>query len=115
MYINNILRLSLVVPLTLLLGACTTSSGIIPIGQGAYMVTGTEKSYKGSAVGIKGALLKQADKFCAQRGCVMVVTKTIQTDMKPFKSDASAEIYFKCLAPNDPELKHPVVTQEIRE
>jgi hypothetical protein len=95
--------------------SCTTSSGIVPMGQGAYMITGTEKSFKGSAVGIKGALLKQADEFCTKRGGVMVVTKTVQTDMKVFKSDASAEVYFKCVAPGDPVLKYPVDIQEIRE
>ena len=99
----------------LVVTGCTTSSGIIPVGQDAYMVTGTEKSFKGSAVGIKGSLLKQADEFCAKRGGVMVVTKTVQTDMVSFKSDASAEVYFKCLTPDDPQLKHPVEAQEIRQ
>ncbi len=45
----------------------------------------------------------------------MMVIKTVQKDMKPFRSDAAAEVHFKALSPNDPELLHPVTIEEIRE
>ena len=45
----------------------------------------------------------------------MKVIKTVQKDMKPFRSDAYAEVYFKSLDPDDPELKQPTAIEEIRE
>lgn len=94
---------------------CNTSSGVVPLGGDSYMISRTRKSYGGSASPVKASALKDAGEFCAKQGRVLQVTKTVQKDMKPFRSDAAAEVYFKALHPGDPELNRKVVVEELRE
>ena len=94
---------------------CTTSSGVVPLGQNTYMISRAEKGFRGASTSVKAAALKEANLFGTRQGKVMVVIKTVQKDMKPFRSDAAAEVHFKALSPNDPELQRPVAIEEIRE
>jgi hypothetical protein len=94
---------------------CTTSSGPVSVGQGVFMIARTHKSFGGSSAPVKAAALEEANKFCESQGKVMVVVKTVQKDMKPFQSDPYAEVYFMCVATNDPVLKSPPKIEEIRE
>lgn len=64
---------------------------------------------------MKGEALQEANSYCEKRGKVMKLIKTAETNMKPFKSDASADVYFMALDPGDPELKKPVKVEETRE
>jgi hypothetical protein len=93
---------------------CTTSSGVVSMGQDSYLLTRTTKSFRGSAMPVKAAAIKEADEYCKKLGKQILITKTVQQDMKPFQSDASVEIYFKCLPSDSPELKNPPQIQEIR-
>ncbi len=79
------------------------------------MVSRTHKSTRGAGAWVKGEALQEANEYCEKRGKVMKVTKTVEINMKPFKSDASAEVYFMALSPSDPELKKPVKIEEVRE
>ena len=101
--------------LTALISGCSTSSGVVSVGQDTYMVARTHKGTGGSAAPVKADALKEADDYCKKHGKVMKLIKTVQKDMKPFQSDAAAEVYFKCLDPKDPELKTNTVVEEIRE
>jgi len=112
---STVLHVIIISLVTTLISGCTTSSGVVPTGQGIYMIARTQKGFRGSSSPVKAAALKEANKYCESRGKVMKVVKTVQKDMKPFKSDAYAEVYFKCLDPDDPELKLPAVIEEIRE
>lgn len=64
---------------------------------------------------VKGEALQEANAYCEKRGKVMKLIKTVETNMKPFKSDASADVYFMALDPGDLELKKPIKIEEIRE
>ena len=98
-----------------LLVACTTSSGVVPIGQGTYMVSRSTKGFRGASGPVKAAALREANHYCEKSGTVMRVVRTTQKDMKPFRSDAAAEVYFECLDPSDPKLGERLQIEEIRE
>lgn len=97
------------------LPGCSTSSGVVPIGHDTYLISRSHKSTRGSGTWVKGEALQEANAYCEKRGKVMKLVKTVERDMKPFRADASAEVYFKALSPSDPELKKPVKVEEIRE
>ena len=61
---------------------------------------------------IKAELLQDADDYCKSRGKVLLVTKTVETGLA-FGRESSAEVYFKALDPNDPELKQPHTIEEV--
>jgi hypothetical protein len=92
-----------------LLGCAT--SDIAPMGQNSYMITRHVYGFVGTAP-IKAELLQDADAYCKSHGKVLLVTKTVEVGLG-FGREASAEVYFKALDPNDPELKHPPAIQEI--
>lgn len=98
-----------------LIPSCTTSSGVVPIGQNTYMISRTHKTTRGSGALVKGEALQEANAFCEKQGKVMRLIKTNEMNMKPFKSDASADVYFMALDPSDPELRKPIKVEEIRE
>lgn len=95
--------------------ACTSSSGVVRTGPETYMISRTEKGFKGSSGVVKAAALDEANRYCESRGKVMKLISTSQKDMVPFKSDASAEVHFKCLDPNDPELRSSKTTETTEE
>jgi hypothetical protein len=97
------------------LAGCVSSPDVVSIGQETYMISRSEKGFRGSAATVKANALIDANNFCAKQGKVMKVVKTVQKDMKPFRSDAAAEVYFQCLSPNDPKLSKPIAIEEIRE
>lgn len=97
------------------LPSCTTSSGVVPIGQNTYMISRTHKTTRGSGALVKGEALQEANKYCIKHGKVMKLIKTSETNMKPFKSDAASDVYFMALDPGDPELKRSIKVEEIRE
>ncbi len=95
---------------TALISGCT-SSGVVPMGQNTYMISKSQWGFTGPAP-IKAAELKEADDYCKKQGKVLRVTKTVEIAIK-FGSTPAAEVYFKCLDTNDPELKQPAVVEEI--
>lgn len=97
------------------LTGCSSSSGVVPLGQDTYMIARSVKSFKGTSGPVKAAALKEAARFCSKQGKVMKVIRTSQQDMKLFRSDASVEVYFSALDPGSPELKHPAAFIETRE
>jgi hypothetical protein len=79
------------------------------------MISRTHKTTRGSGALVKGEALQEANAFCEKQGKVMRLIKTNEMNMKPFKSDASADVYFMALDPSDPELRKPIKVEEIRE
>jgi hypothetical protein len=61
---------------------------------------------------IKAELLQDADSYCRDHGKVLLVTKTVEIPLA-FGRESAAEVYFKALNPNDPELKNPPAIEEI--
>lgn len=95
--------------------SCATSSGPVSLGADSYMIARTKKSFRGSAAPVRAVAIKEASDFCARQGKVMVLTKTVQKDMRPFQNDACAEVYFRAVSPADPITTNPPPIQEIRE
>lgn len=91
----------------LLLASCTASSGVVPLGGDKYMVARSQKGTRGDAGRVKAAAIAEANAYCQKHGKVMKITNTTQQNMKPFQSDAQAEVEFLALAPGDPRLKTP--------
>jgi hypothetical protein len=81
------------------------------MGQDSYMIARTQWGFTGPAP-IKASALKEAEDYCKKHGKVLRVTKTVEIGIK-FGSEPAAEVYFKCLDPNDPELKTNAVVEEI--
>lgn len=87
--------------------ACTTTTGVVPIGQDTYMVGGSGKSPGGySGAEVKAAAFREATQFCAGQGKKMQVVNTNERDMS-FGVNATAEVQFMCLADGDQELGRP--------
>ena len=88
----------------LLAGCATGTDGVVPIGPDLFMVGGLGgfTDYSGSAV--KARLFKDASKHCADSGRVMFPMNSTAQD-SGLATYASAEVQFRCLAPNDPRLK----------
>ena len=89
-------NLSFILPV-ILISACATSSGVVPMGGDTYMISRSEKGFDTTGSRVKADALKEANEFCLSTGKVMEIVKTTQNDMKPFRSDAQAEIEFKCI------------------
>jgi len=96
--------------LTVLLSGCATSD-VVPMGPSTYMITRHVYGFTGPSH-IKAELLGNADEYCKSHGKVLLVTKTVEIGVK-FGQEAAAEVYFKALDPNDPELKQAPAIEEI--
>ena len=94
------------------LSGCTTSSGVVPIGQDTYMISRTEKGFIGSSGKVKAEAFKEANSYCVSQGKKFQIVHTSQKDMVPYQSDASAEIQFMCLDTQDVELVRPKLKKE---
>lgn len=80
-----------------LLGCATTGTdGVVEIGPSTYMLGGMGgfTDYSGSAV--KAKFFKEASKYCADKGLMMVPLGSTGQDAAPF-THASAEVQFKCV------------------
>lgn len=69
------------------------------------MVARSQKGFRGDSGRVKAAAIREADAFCRKQGKVMKIVTSSQEDMKPFRSDAQAEIEFLALDPSDPRAR----------
>jgi len=84
-----------------LMTACTNDSGVVPYGDGSYLITRSEKSLATPAgVSIKATVLKEANQFCGGSGHRVEVVSETAHDMKVFRADPNAEIRFRCVDKN---------------
>ena len=90
-------RILIVVLVPMALAGCMfRSTGVVPIGQGNYMVAKTSPGGGFvTADGTKAKLFKEANAFCAERNKRLVTTKVTAKNGHPFRS-AHAEIQFRC-------------------
>lgn len=52
---------------------CTTTSGVVPMGQDTFVIARTEKGFKGTSANVKVEALREANQYCQSRGKVMKV------------------------------------------
>ena len=84
----------------MLLVACAETSGVVPMGGDAYMISRSKKGFDTTGSKVKAEALKEADAFCISKGKRLEVIKSKDKDMVPFRSDSQAEIEFRCVAPS---------------
>ena len=90
-------RLLVLAALSALLSAgCADNPGVVPTGNGIYMITKSEWGISHTGSTVKADALKQANAFCARTNKEMAIVNATQNDMVPFKSEAQAEIEFRC-------------------
>ena len=93
------MRLGLVVFSLLLIATatgCATASGVVPIGDGTYMISKSEWGVQHTGSSVKANVLKEAGAHCAGQHKDLEVVSVTQKDMVPFKSEAQAEATFRC-------------------
>jgi hypothetical protein len=89
---------------TMLLSGC--ASGVVPMGRDTYMISGSSPGLIGTG-SVRAKLLKQADKWCKERGLVMVPISYSGTDAVYGGQWASAEVIFRAVPPSDAENVRP--------
>jgi hypothetical protein len=77
-------------------GCATGTDGVVSIGPDMYMVGGLGNFTDFSGSAVKARFFQQAQKYCADRGRVMVPMNSTGKDAKD-GNYASAEVQFKCV------------------
>jgi hypothetical protein len=75
---------------------CAASSGVVPMGHDTYLISRSEKGFDTTGSRVKADALREASDYCAKGGKSIEITKATEKDMVPFRSDAQAEVQFKC-------------------
>ena len=89
-------RISIGILSATILGCATGTNGVVPAGDGVYMVGGLGGFFDYSASQAKVRYLEQATKFCADRGQTMVLVNSTGKD-SGFGTYASGEVQFRCV------------------
>ena len=108
---KTFINIGLATVMVVVISGCITSSGVVSTGPDSYMISRTQWGFRGPGV-VKAAAIKEADAYCKKKGKAIMVTKTVESGVK-FGSEPAAEVYFKCLATNDPALIQPPPIEEI--
>lgn len=90
--------------------SCSTTKPVL-IGKDTYMLAVGGGWSSGRT--IKMDLYRQADEFCREKGLYLMPVDANSNEAEYFKY-ASAEITFRCLPENDPELKRPDPNPNVR-
>ncbi|WP_075188179.1 hypothetical protein [Teredinibacter haidensis] len=90
------LKLMFIFSVLIILG-CANTSGVVPLGGGSYLISRSEKGFDVTGSAVKADAIKEANEYCSLKNKSLELIKTNQKDMVPFKSDAQAEIEFKCI------------------
>ena len=89
----------------LLISSCASISNVVPAGPDTYMISGYDRSIGASGGIVKAELFKQAADYCTQQNKVFVPINSSGVDYKVFRNLANAELIFRCLSKDDPELR----------
>jgi hypothetical protein len=76
------------------------------MGRDTYMLSSTGAWSWSSGAALKGDLYREADAFCRSQGKAMMPARSISNNGS-FSEFAQAEVQFRCLAEDDPELRRP--------
>lgn len=100
-------RGAITVVLLVAIEAWCAHSGVVSIGPDTYMVANSEWGFNSGGV-MKAKAMKEASDFCAGLGKEMLPISTQQNDVA-FGKTPAAEVQFRCLAHDDPELRRPTL------
>jgi hypothetical protein len=79
-----------------MLAGCGHTSAVVPIGGGTFMISKSEWGIQHTGSTVKADALKEASEYCAGMHRELEIVSATQNDMVPFKSEAQAEIEFRC-------------------
>lgn len=101
------MRLLLASTIALFIAGCS-GPGVVPMGRDTYMIAkdGSFTTFSGGAV--KAELYQEANAFCESKGKQLMPVKEASRD-KGYGRHANAEVQFRCLDANDPELRRPTM------
>lgn len=104
------MRLLLVSTIALLVAGCS-GPGVVPMGRDTYMIAkeGSFTTFSGGEV--KAELYREANTFCESKSKQLMPIKDSSVD-KGYGRHANAEVQFRCLDENDPELRRPTMESE---
>jgi len=83
--------------LIVFVSGCANTSGVLPLGDDSYLISRSEKGFDTTGSAVKADAIKEANEYCSALSKKFELLKTNQKDMVPFKSDAQAEIEFRCI------------------
>lgn len=95
--------------LVAVLSGCGTT-GVVPIGQDTYMVSSQSATGFTSGGQVAAELYKEAGAHCASQNKQLQPVNIRSVDGVPYRSMASAELQFRCLSKDDPELRRPTLS-----
>lgn len=110
---TKLITIGLAVVMAALVSGCATSSGVVALGSDTYKISRTEWGLR-SSDHVKAVAIKEANAYAKKRGKAILVIKTVESDDQVGAMPA-AEVFFKCLATNDPALKEPPPIIEVVE
>lgn len=82
--------------LTACLTACTTTSDVVPIGEGRYFVGYQVRGGMTSWGEVKASAIKQATSFCASKGLKVDVIN-VETHGAQGWTPQNADVTFRCM------------------
>ena len=92
------------------LSGCATSADVLPVGPDTYTVSAAAAPVRGGSSAARGIALSEANQYCQKLGKQILVTNISAQSINRFGAGDS-DITFRCLSPNDPDLKRPVFEQ----
>jgi hypothetical protein len=92
-----------------LTAGCGAHTGVVPIGQDTYMVARQGWISTQSVGELKAEAFAEADAFCASKSKSVLPVNTRDTFGVFGRSYPEAEIQFRCLNADDPELRRPTM------
>jgi hypothetical protein len=103
---NSVIKLAAILCVLITLVGCASNSGVISMGNNTFMITHQAATGFSGSGSLKAEVVRDAAKYCEMQGKQMKVVSI--TEAKPpyiLANYPKAEIVFKALPPNDPELK----------
>jgi len=97
----------------LAIAACSSNSGVVPIGPDTFMVSRQAATgFSGSGT-LKADAFREANEYCRGLGKVMQVVRTEEARPPYIAANfPKAEVQFMCLSADDPKVSRPKLTKE---
>ncbi len=80
----------------MILTACASNTGIVPIGDGIYLSSKQDYSLNYHGGKVKAELYQEAEQFCAAQNKKSAPVSDNSRDATMYSNYASAEIKFRC-------------------
>lgn len=105
---NSAQRLTVPVVLASLiaLGGCAVTNAPQPVGPDTYMISSVAAMERGGQSGAKSFAVADAGAYCRTMGKDVLVENMASHQANVYGA-GSAEVIFRCLAKEDPEMKRP--------